>query len=745
MYTVNALGDTKTITDRNGTVRTISYDVLGREASDAVTTLGSGVDGAVRRIETAYDGQGNAYLITSYDAASGGNIVNQVQREFNGLGQLTREYQSHSGAVNTSTTPKVQYGWSEMSGGNHSRLVSMTYPNGRVLNYNYSGLDSTISRLTSLSDNSGTLEEYAHLGLGTVVRRGHPEPGVDLIYLKQGSEGNGEAGDQYRGLDRFGRVIDQRWFDTSAEDDLDRFQYGYDRTSNRLYRENALDAVFSELYAYDTLDQLTSFARGQLNATKDGIVGTPSRSQAWDFDALGNWDSLTTNGTPEARTHNRQNQLTEIGSSSLTFDANGNLTTDEEGQQYVYDAWNRLVQVKDDANNVLASYQYDGVGQRIVEEVGETTRDLYYSSEWQVLEEQVEGEAEAQYVWSPVYVDALVLRDRDSDGNGSLDERLYVLHDANFNVTALLDTSGAVVERYVYDPYGKVTVLAPNWSTRGDSDFAWKHLHQGKAYSFVTGLYASWTRDYSPTHGRWLGTDRIGFEGGDTNLYRYVHNMPTNGTDPTGEWFWVALATGIGAIVGGVTALAEGRSFWGGVAVGAAAGFVAGVTFGASLAVGSAGLGAVGVTSGSGAIAYAGGAAVVVGSGVLAGQAGRATANVLTGNPIGQGLGQPGDMALDAALSLGLFGLFRLGRFNTVAPAPRGEAAPRNPMRPGVNQPNRQVDLWGGRNAPGPHGDPRAAGSTGRSIPTPSAPGRAGAGRNSGFSEISSAYLFHWC
>jgi hypothetical protein len=44
-----------------------------------VTTLGSGDDGAVRRIETAYDGQGNAYLITSNDDSSGGNIVDQVQ------------------------------------------------------------------------------------------------------------------------------------------------------------------------------------------------------------------------------------------------------------------------------------------------------------------------------------------------------------------------------------------------------------------------------------------------------------------------------------------------------------------------------------------------------------------------------------------------------------------------------------------------------------------------------------------
>ena len=79
-----------------------------------------------------------AYLFTSYDAASGGNIVNQVQDVFNGLGQLTGECQSNQSAVNTSSTPEVQFAYTEMSGGqNNSRLSSMTYPNGRVIDYVY--------------------------------------------------------------------------------------------------------------------------------------------------------------------------------------------------------------------------------------------------------------------------------------------------------------------------------------------------------------------------------------------------------------------------------------------------------------------------------------------------------------------------------------------------------------------------------------------------------------------------------
>ncbi len=64
------------------------------------------------------------------------------------------------------------------------------------------------------------------------------------------------------------------------------------------------------------------------------------RPQAWDFDALGNWDSLTTDGgSPQTRTHNKQNEITAVsGATSPTFDANGNMTTDETGKQYVYDA-----------------------------------------------------------------------------------------------------------------------------------------------------------------------------------------------------------------------------------------------------------------------------------------------------------------------------------------------------------------------------------------------------------------------
>lgn len=77
-----------------------------------------------------------------------------------------------------------------------------------------SGLNSNISLLSWVVDGSTGLEAYTYLGLCTVVKRAHAEPGVDLTYITQSGESIGDAGDQYTGPDRFGRVVDQRWIKT---------------------------------------------------------------------------------------------------------------------------------------------------------------------------------------------------------------------------------------------------------------------------------------------------------------------------------------------------------------------------------------------------------------------------------------------------------------------------------------------------------------------------------------------------
>jgi YD repeat-containing protein len=309
----------RTCGDRVGRIRRrYTYDTLGRLTSDEVTTLGGGVDGAVRKLTFTYNTQGLAEKFTSCDASNA--IVNEVQRAYNGLGQLTDGYQAHNDDVDTATTPKVQHAYSTLGSG--SRLTSITYPNGKVLSYNFaSGLDDSIGRLSSLSDSSGTLEGFTYLGLGTAVERSRGN-GVDLTYIDPST--TGDAGDQYAGLDRFGRIVDQRWTDGAT--DADRFGYTYDRNSNRTSKSNNLNSSFSEAYALDDLDRLASFSR-------------TGRSQAWDLDALGNRQSVTTNGNAQTRSHNDQNQITDLGGTpQFTYDGNGNMTA-WAAKDFTYDAW----------------------------------------------------------------------------------------------------------------------------------------------------------------------------------------------------------------------------------------------------------------------------------------------------------------------------------------------------------------------------------------------------------------------
>jgi RHS repeat-associated protein len=188
------------------------------------------------------------------------------------------------------------------------------------------------------------------------------------------------------------------------------------------------------------------------------------------------------------------------------------------------------------------SYAYDPLGRRVTETRGANVTDLYYSAAWQVVEERTGGNV-TQYVWSPVYVDALI--ERDSGG-----QRLYVQQDANWNVTAIVDSTGNPKERYAYDPYGQPSVLAPDWTARASSLFAWNYLHQGGRLDSTSGLYNFRLRDYSPTLGRWTSEDLLRYGAGDSDLYGYVGSQPTGFTDPFGlvaQWTDSSPDEGVGS------------------------------------------------------------------------------------------------------------------------------------------------------------------------------------------------------
>ena len=431
----------------------------------------------------------------------------------------------------------MQYTYSTPGNGtNASRLTGIIYPDGYTLNYNYaSGVDANISRLSNLTDFTGVLESYTYMGLATVVARNHPQPGLNLSYL---GNGTGDAGDAVTGLDRFGRVVDQNW--TVGNTSVSNYTYGYDTNSNVLFKQDNVNGNFSQLYTYDNLNQLTSYKEGTLNANHTAISGNATANQSWTYDALGNWDVVTTGNTTQDRTANAQNEYTGVGNATLAYNLDGDMTTDQNGNTLVYDAWNRLVKVIGAGNVTLETNSYDPIGERISTTANSITTNLLYSADWQVLEEKVGANYTNRYVWSPVYVDAIVLRDSAGNGtsltaNGTPGTRLWAVEDANWDVAALVNGNGTVAERYDYTPFGVVTIYSPTYSVRGTSLYSWTQGFQGMFLDKATGLDGSRGREgYSPTLGQWIQSDPIGFESGDLNWYRFVGNDPENGEDPSG-------------------------------------------------------------------------------------------------------------------------------------------------------------------------------------------------------------------
>ena len=524
-YTYDAQGVQTTYTDRNGTTHAYSYDALGRLTSDQVTVFGSGVDQTVDKLGYTYTDAGQLATATSYDQY--GNVLNQTSDSYDGFGNLASEAQAVTGAV-TASTPTVGYTYDATQG---DRLTGMTYPNGRTLTYNYAGtLDDTVSRLSSISDSSGTIQSYGYLGLDTPLTA---------------TDGNGLT--ETTTLDGLGRVSSLMYTNGSGAT-VDGYQYTYDADGNVLSRRNQVLSTQSELYTYDALNRLVTFTRGTLSSDGTQITGAPTGTESWQLDALGNWDSVNTNGVTSTRTNDAQNQVTSVttptgggGTSTATlgYDKDGNTLTDETGQQYVYDAWNRLVAVKNPGGSTIAGYTYDAQGRQVTEAHGATTTALYYDDNWNVIEERQAGQTTAQYVWDPNGTDQLVERDDQPNGNGTLARRLYAEQDADDNVTSLTDASGAVVERYAYDPYGAVTVENPNGTVRGNgtavsSSYGWAYLHQGLGLDVATGLYYDRMRQtYAPGLGRFEQEDPDGYVDG-LNRYQFVEANPLRYVDPSG-------------------------------------------------------------------------------------------------------------------------------------------------------------------------------------------------------------------
>ena len=495
-YAYDTQGRQDWMKDQSGNIIETTFDNAGRETSRAVTTLASGFNGDVRRIETSYTNRGQVENVTQYDAASSGSVLDQVEYAYTRHGGVESFRQDMNGVVDGVSSVddySVEYAWELSTGGRESwRRTGVILPSGNVLTYAYgSGIDDEVSRLSIIKDGALRLAEYDYLGYTRVVGQTYAIP--DLMQEYYGST----SGD-YSGFDRFGRVVRSRWQRDTGSGDIDVYdvELAYDRNSNITLAEDAIIPGRDVEYTMDGLNRLVQAEEGTWSGS---AITSQSRDEQWTLDHLGNWDShqLDLNGDTdyvdadeldETRTHNAVNELLTRDLDSdmstdetLAYNAVGELTDDGAEWKYVYDAFGRLCEVKDQSDDLVAEYRYNGLGFQIAEHTDTDVdgdvdgSDLWYYSafdeRWRKLatfrssdsdpkEEFVPHNAGLDGMGGSSYINDTVLRDKDdntawtSASDGTLEQRIFYLNNWRGDVVGLVTSTGYQGEFVRYSAYG---------------------------------------------------------------------------------------------------------------------------------------------------------------------------------------------------------------------------------------------------------------------------------------------------
>ena len=336
----------------------------------------------------------------------------------------------------------------------------------------------------------------------------------------------------------------------------DNIKYGYDKAGNieKIYENGKLVIR----YHYDALSRLVREDNKHLDKT-----------YLFVYDSNGN----IVNKREFSFTLKDSTLIEELESTDKTYIYNGDQLLSYNGQSCVYDAIGNPIVYKEKIatwtkGRQLTSYDgvsftYDGWGRRTSK--GDIT--FTYDVDGQLLK-QSNG---IEYIYDHTGIAGLTF-------GGA---KYFYRKDAQGNVIALIDESGLIVARYIYDAWGNNKVTFDDGTETTDPNYIGVMnpiRYRSYYYDNETKLYYLKSRYYDPELGRFMTIDDISYLDPDTinglNLYAYCGNNPVMHTDPYGTtewWEWLLAVAAIAACVVGA-AFTGGTSLIGAALIGAAIG-----------------------------------------------------------------------------------------------------------------------------------------------------------------------------
>jgi RHS repeat-associated protein len=526
-------GNRTALTDADGNTTTFAYDPAGRmtattdplghtstRAYDPDGRLTATTDRLGRRRAMAYDGDGHLQTETWY-AADGTTVVDTLSYSYDADGNpLTAS--NHNGA----------YTFTYDSDG---RMLSEQEPFGVTLAFGY---DAAGNR-TSVTDSLGGTTTSVYDGNGQLTSRQLSVAGGTGLRVDLGYDGAGHVTLASRATAVAG---------TPTAAGATAYSYDADGNLTGLQAHDAAwppNPLLSYTYTYNPNGWLTSQT---LNGTTTSYTYDPTGqltgagSTAYSYDATGN-RTLTGYQTTSG------NQLQTDGTWNYHYDAEGNLSWKINPSTgviwtYTYDDANRLVSALESwntdpsqgvvpqgtgPNQFEVDDHYDVFGNRIEVIVtdyqgGGRNADTRFAYDGQNAWADLNGSN--QLLTRRVYLDGI---DQLVARLSSAGVPAWYLTDRQGTVAALADGGGHLVDQYQYDAFGALlSQTSPSWGDR--------YTYTGREYDALAALYYYRARFYDMATGRFLSMDPVGFDAGDSDLYRYAHNGPTDATDPSGQW-----------------------------------------------------------------------------------------------------------------------------------------------------------------------------------------------------------------
>jgi RHS repeat-associated protein len=259
-------------------------------------------------------------------------------------------------------------------------------------------------------------------------------------------------------------------------------------------------------------NQSCAYTHDDLSRIASANCGSPW-SQTFSYDAFGN---ISKSGTVSFQpTYNYlTNRMTEVGSSTPTYDANGNAINDT-AHTYAWDANARPVTVD------AVGLTYDALGRMAEQNRSGVYSQIVYTplgSKFALMNAQTLTKAFVHLTGGSqaVYTPSGLAYYRHSDWIGS----------SRFASTPArtMYSDGA------YGPFGET------YAESGTADLSFTGMNQDT----VANLYDFPAREYNDIHGRWPSPDPSGLRAvriknpQSWNRYAYVQNSPLSFTDPLG-------------------------------------------------------------------------------------------------------------------------------------------------------------------------------------------------------------------